>query len=109
MNRDDVLSKVKSIVSEELEIDINDIGDDSSYTEDLGVDSLDMVDLVMALETAFSAEISDEQSAQLTTVDKTVDYIIEHTKNYSWRTVLLLLDLGQSIPLVRPIRSIPTI
>jgi len=81
MNRDDVLSKVKSIVSEELEIDINDIGDDSSYTEDLGVDSLDMVDLVMALETAFSAEISDEQSAQLTTVDKTVDYIIEHTKN----------------------------
>ena len=81
MNRDDVLSKVKSIVSEELEIDINDIGDDSSYTEDLGVDSLDMVDLVMALETAFSAEISDEQSAQLTTVDKTVDYIIERTKN----------------------------
>ena len=81
MNRDDVLSKVKSIVSEELEIDINDISDDSSYTEDLGVDSLDMVDLVMALETAFSAEISDEQSAQLTTVDKTVDYIIEHTKN----------------------------
>ena len=81
MNRDDVLSKVKSIISEELEMDINDIGDESSYTEDLGVDSLDMVDLVMALETAFSAEISDEQSAQLTTVDKTVDYIIKHSQN----------------------------
>lgn len=78
MTKDEILKKVKAITSEQLGVDESQITADAKFIDDLGADSLDTVELVMALEEEFDLEISDEEAEKLTTVQKAVDYIEEH-------------------------------
>ena len=71
--------RVKDIVAEQLGVDEAQVTSDASFTEDLGADSLDTVELVMALEEEFDIEISDEDAEKIHTVQDAVDYITEHT------------------------------
>jgi len=70
-----VNERVKSLVAEQLGIGIDEINNESSFIDDLGADSLDTVELVMALEEAFDVEISDEQAENISTVQSAIDYI----------------------------------
>ena len=75
----EILEKVKGIVSEQLEKDAADISPESNFANDLGADSLDVVELVMALEEEFDIEIPDEAAEKIATVQAAVDYIAEQT------------------------------
>jgi acyl carrier protein len=76
-----VAEKVKSIIAENLDVDEQEITADASFTEDLGADSLDIVELVMAFEEAFGIEIPDEDAEKITRVREAVEYIESKTKN----------------------------
>jgi acyl carrier protein len=75
----DVAKKVKEIVAEQLGVDEDKVNNESSFMDDLGADSLDTVELVMALEEEFDIEIPDEDAEKIQTVQDAVDYITEHT------------------------------
>lgn len=68
--------RVKKIVCEQLNVKEDEVKAASSFVDDLGADSLDTVELVMALEEEFETEIPDEQAEKLTTVQEAIDYII---------------------------------
>ncbi len=68
--------RVKKIVCEQLGVKEEDVKTSSSFVNDLGADSLDTVELVMALEEEFETEIPDEDAEKLTTVQEAIDYII---------------------------------
>jgi len=72
-----VADKVKSIIVEQLGVDEEEVTADASFVDDLGADSLDTVELVMALEEEFEIEIPDEDAEKITTVQQAVDYISE--------------------------------
>jgi|TARA_B100000586_G_C20106015_1_gene427310 acyl carrier protein len=72
----EVFEQVKKVIVDQLGVSEDEVKMDASYTDDLGADSLDTVELVMALEEDFDTEIADEEAEKLTTVRKTVDYII---------------------------------
>ena len=72
--------RVKKIIAEQLGVNEAEIVNDSSFVDDLGADSLDTVELVMALEEEFSTEIPDEDAEKITTVQQAVDYIQSHAK-----------------------------
>src|SRR5690606_19247886 len=74
--------RVKKIVAEQLGVNEAEIKNESSFLDDLGADSLDMVELVMALEDEFETEIPDEEAEKITTVQQAVDYITSHSKQY---------------------------
>ena len=67
--------KVKEIVFEQLGVDADDVNIDSTFIDDLGADSLDIVELIMAFEEEFNVEIPDEIAEKIKTVKDTVDYI----------------------------------
>jgi len=71
----DVQAKVIEIVAEQLGVDANKVSADSSFVDDLGADSLDTVELVMALEEEFGCEIPDEEAEKITNVQQAVEYI----------------------------------
>ncbi|MBO1348097.1 MAG: acyl carrier protein [Hormoscilla sp. GUM202] len=72
------LERVQKIVEDQLGVDPSEVKPEASFTEDLGADSLDTVELVMALEEEFGLEISDEVAETIDTVGKAVDYINEN-------------------------------
>jgi acyl carrier protein len=74
------LKKVKAIVADKLSIGEDQVTEEASFIDDLGADSLDTVELVMALEDEFSLDIPDEDAEKLTTVGKAMDYIVGHVK-----------------------------
>jgi acyl carrier protein len=80
MERDELLKKVKAIVADKLSIGEDQVTEEASFIEDLGADSLDTVELVMALEDEFNLDIPDEDAEKLTTVGKAMDYIVGHVK-----------------------------
>ena len=71
---------VGEIVAEQLGVNEAEIKNASSFLDDLGADSLDMVELVMALEDEFETEIPDEEAEKITTVQQAVDYITSNSK-----------------------------
>jgi len=73
----EIAEKVKSIVAEQLGVKIEEVKEDAKFIDDLGADSLDTVELVMALEEEFGAEIPDEEAEKLTTVVEAINYITE--------------------------------
>jgi acyl carrier protein len=77
---ENVEQRVKKIVAEQLGVNEADIKNESSFVDDLGADSLDTVELVMALEEEFETEIPDEEAEKITTVQQAVDYIGSHVK-----------------------------
>ncbi|MDH4196860.1 MAG: acyl carrier protein [Candidatus Aminicenantes bacterium] len=80
MEREELLKKVRQIVSDKLSISEEQVTEDASFIDDLGADSLDTVELVMALEDEFGLDIPDDEAEKLTTVGKALDYIQGHVK-----------------------------
>lgn len=76
-----IAEKVKKIVVEQLGVSEDQVTEDAKFIEDLGADSLDQVELVMALEEEFGADIPDEDAEKMTTVGEAVKYIEERQKN----------------------------
>ncbi|APS00269.1 acyl carrier protein [Pajaroellobacter abortibovis] len=76
----DVASEVKRIIKDQLDVDDKDIKPGSSFIDDLGADSLGLVEVVLALEEAFEIDIPDEDTVKISTVQDAIDYIEEHTK-----------------------------
>lgn len=72
----DILPRVKAIVAENLGVAVEKVQDDSSFVDDLGADSLDTVELVMALEEEFGIEIPDAAAEQIKTVKSAVEFIV---------------------------------
>jgi acyl carrier protein len=72
--------RVKKIVVEQLGVNEGEVTSAASFVDDLGADSLDTVELVMALEEEFDCEIPDEQAEKITTVQQAIDYINAHLK-----------------------------
>ena len=75
-----VEERVKKIVCEQLGVKESEVQNSSSFVEDLGADSLDTVELVMALEEEFETEIPDEEAEKLTSVQDAIDYIVAHSR-----------------------------
>jgi acyl carrier protein len=73
-----IFDEVKEVVMEQLNKNADEVKEDSKFAEDLGADSLDVVELVMALEEKFEIEIPDEDAEKITTVADAVKYIEEH-------------------------------
>ena len=69
--------RVKEIIAKELEVEVKQLTPEAKFIEDLGADSLDIVELVMALEEEFEIEIPDEDAEKITTVNQAIDYINE--------------------------------
>ncbi len=77
---DSIEQRVRKIVAEQLGVNEADVKDESSFVNDLGADSLDTVELVMALEEEFECEIPDEEAEKITTVQQAIDYVQKHQK-----------------------------
>ncbi|MEQ9208675.1 MAG: acyl carrier protein [Pseudomonadales bacterium] len=71
----DIEQRVRKIVAEQLGVNEDDVKNEASFVDDLGADSLDTVELVMALEEEFETEIPDEEAEKITTVQLAIDYI----------------------------------
>jgi acyl carrier protein len=76
----DVEARVKEIIVEQLGVDASEVNPQASFVNDLGADSLDTVELVMALEEEFDVEIPDEEAEKIQSVGQAVDYIKAHQK-----------------------------
>jgi acyl carrier protein len=77
MSRDAIFEKVKSIIVDQLGVEADEVTEDASFVDDLGADSLDIVELIMALEEEFDLEIPDEDAEKISTVGEAVEYIRE--------------------------------
>jgi len=80
MEREELLNKVKEIVSDKLSIGEDQVTEEASFIDDLGADSLDTVELIMALEDEFELDIPDEEAEKLDTVGRAIDYVLEKVK-----------------------------
>ncbi len=78
MSNDPIFEKVKAIIVDQLSVEEEEVTLEASFIEDLGADSLDIVELIMALEEEFELEVPDEDAEKLTTVGAAVNYIKEH-------------------------------
>ena len=80
MTQEEIFEKIKGIIVEQLGITENSITMESSFIDDLGADSLDIVELIMALEEEFDTEIPDADAEKVVTVGDVVDYIKDHVE-----------------------------
>lgn len=76
----DIAARVKSIIVDKLGVDENEVTNEASFTNDLGADSLDTVELIMEFEKEFSISIPDDQAEKIATVGQAVDYITANAK-----------------------------
>lgn len=77
MDNAEILAKVKEIAADKLDVAVENVEDSSSFIEDLGADSLDVVELIMGLEDEFEIEISDDEAENIATVTDAVTFISE--------------------------------
>ncbi|MBT8370881.1 MAG: acyl carrier protein [Deltaproteobacteria bacterium] len=70
--------KVKKIIAEKLSVDLAEVVPEASFVDDLGADSLDLVELIMSMEEEFDVEISDDDAEKIVTVKDAMDYVHEH-------------------------------
>lgn len=70
-----IIDKVKKIIAEKLSVDISEVVPEASFVDDLGADSLDLVELIMSIEEEFEVDIPDEDAEKLVTVQDAIDYI----------------------------------
>ncbi len=77
LTRDQVTSQVKDLIADSLGVDQESIQINSSFIDDLGADSLDIVELVMAIEKEFELDIPDEDAERISTVQDAIDYILD--------------------------------
>ncbi len=77
-NKDEVIAKVKELIADSLGVSNDEIEPTASFIEDLGADSLDIVEMVMRIEKDFNIEIPDEDAEKISTVQDAIDYIHEH-------------------------------
>jgi acyl carrier protein len=77
---ENIEQRVKKIIAEQLGVNEAEIKNESSFVDDLGADSLDTVELVMALEEEFDTEIPDEDAEKINTVQQAIDYVKSHSK-----------------------------
>ncbi len=70
--------KVKKIISEKLSVDMDEVVPEASFVDDLGADSLDLVELIMSMEEEFDVEISDEDAEKMTSVKDAMEYVNQH-------------------------------
>ena len=80
MDENQVYEAVKKVVTEQLGVSDAEVKRESSFVDDLGADSLDTVELVMALEEAFGMEIPDEDAEKIKTISDTINYVMQHGK-----------------------------
>jgi acyl carrier protein len=80
MDEAQVFEAVKKVVVEQLGVSDAEVKRESSFVDDLGADSLDTVELVMALEEAFGMEIPDEDAEKIKTINDTINYVVAHGK-----------------------------
>jgi acyl carrier protein len=80
MDESKVFDQVKKVVVDQLGVSEDEVKREASFVDDLGADSLDTVELVMALEEAFTMEIPDEEAEKIKTVGDTVNYVLSHSK-----------------------------
>ncbi|MEA3429147.1 MAG: acyl carrier protein [Thermodesulfobacteriota bacterium] len=73
-----VEDKVKKIIAEKLSVDLNEVVPEASFVDDLGADSLDLVELVMSMEEEFDVEIADEDAEKMLSVKDAIDYVNSH-------------------------------
>lgn len=78
MEREELLKKMKTIIADKLSISDDQVTEEASFIDDLGADSLDTVELVMALEDEFDMDIPDEEAEKMTTVGKAIDFVLAH-------------------------------
>ena len=78
MNTEEIFDKVKEIIIEQLGVSEDAVSNESSFIDDLGADSLDIVELIMALEEEFDIEIPDEDAEKIVTVGDVVEYLKEN-------------------------------
>lgn len=69
---------VKKIIAEKLSVDLDEVVPEATFTDDLGADSLDLVELIMSMEEEFDIDISDDDAEKITTVQSAIDYIAAH-------------------------------
>jgi acyl carrier protein len=75
MEESEILAKIREVVAEKLDVDKDEVTESAHFVDDLGADSLDVVELIMGLEDEFDLEISDEKAEELETVGDAVSYI----------------------------------
>ena len=80
MSEQEVAEKVKQIIVDKLSVEETEATNEASFTNDLGADSLDTVELIMEFEKVFDTTIPDDQAEKITTVGDAVKYILEHQK-----------------------------
>jgi acyl carrier protein len=72
-----VEESVRKIIAEKLSVELDEVVPEASFVDDLGADSLDLVELIMSMEEEFDTDISDEDAEQITTVKDAIDYILK--------------------------------
>ena len=80
MSEQEVAEKVKQIIVDKLSVEETEVTNEASFTNDLGADSLDTVELIMEFETVFDTTIPDDQAEKIATVGDAVNYLLEHQK-----------------------------
>jgi acyl carrier protein len=79
MTKEEILAKVKAVVAEKLNVGEDQVTTEAKFVEDLGADSLDQVELIMALEDDFELKIPEEEAEKLVTVGNAIDYIVSNS------------------------------